>query len=152
MSFLKSWQPEVLHSEGADSLKCYTEKTTHSSDQLGITIYWNRSLSRNHKGRKCVENINMVKVVNCKEKLFLCRAGLWKRAGKRGSGKWNTESGITFKVVLQISIKVLEDKVEEISQCLKSERKDTEYFRSGPRFKEKLLFQEISCFYLQNIN
>lgn len=55
MSFLKSWQPEVLYSERADSLKCYTEKTMHSSDQLGNMIYWNRSLSRNHEGRKSVE-------------------------------------------------------------------------------------------------
>lgn len=76
----------------------------HSGDQLGIKIYCNSgSLTRNHKGGKFVEKIKtVVKVVNCNEKLFLCRGNLWRRSGKR-----DIESGITSStVVLQISIKI----------------------------------------------
>jgi len=36
-------------------LKHDIEKTMHSGDQLGIMIYENSSLSRNHKGRKFME-------------------------------------------------------------------------------------------------
>lgn len=56
--------------------------------------------------------------MNCNEKLF-GQKGLVEKgvdAGKRGSDKWAIESDITCKVVLQIIIKIWEDKAEEISQ------------------------------------